>query len=129
MDEQGGEKEGEREGKRGGGRGRKREESWWVKREGERGCTSSVHMSIPCNGAINIGHYDLVSVVPEIQCALGLSGTLHRLPWQHEMISTQKKSWKMEDRQLTHLKLGCDREDKFIGAWLQGKTGLQSDSE
>lgn len=45
----------------------------------------SVHMSVPCDGAINIGHHDLVSVVPEIQCALGLSGTLHRLPWQHEM--------------------------------------------
>ena len=51
----------------------------------EGGCTSKVYTSVPCYGAINIGHHDLVSVVPEIQCALGLSGTLHRFPWQHEM--------------------------------------------
>ena len=34
-----------------------------------------------------------------------------------------------EDRQQTNLKLGCDGEDEFIGAWLQRKTGLWSDNE
>ena len=34
-----------------------------------------------------------------------------------------------EDREQTNLKLGCDGEDKFIGAWLQRKTGLWSDNE
>ena len=57
---------------------------------GEEGGRKRVHFKsvftyVPCDGAINIRHYDLVSVVPEIQCTLCLSGTLHRLPeWNGE---------------------------------------------
>ena len=86
MGKEGGRKRG-RAGEKGGKkRGREREkERGGLVGGRKRVHFKSVHMSVPCDGAINIGHYDLVSVVPEIQCALGLSGTLHRLPWQHEM--------------------------------------------
>ena len=40
----------------------------------------SVCTYVPGDGSIDIRHYNLVSVVPEIQRALRLSGTLHRLP-------------------------------------------------
>ena len=50
------------------------------RREGEWAHFKSVCTYVPGDGAINIRHYNLVSVVPEIQRALRLSGTLHRLP-------------------------------------------------
>ena len=63
-----------------------------IEEEGESekdGGRKKVHFCtyVPGDGAINIRHYDLVGVVPEIQCALRLSGTLHRLPeWYGEHI-------------------------------------------